>query len=78
MARPSDFWTPERDQILRDFYPTTTAAEICERFGWDADPLRVNKRASVLGIKKVVEVERTKTLVQQCKGYRIVTHRVMG
>lgn len=78
MARPSKFWTPERNQILREHYPTTTAAEICERFGWDADLLRVNKRASVLGIKKSVEVEQLGTTVKQGKGYRVIAHRVFA
>lgn len=78
MARPSKFWSPERDQILRDHYPTSTASEICKRFDWNVNPLSVNTRASVLKIKKAPLVEQYGTTVKQCKGYRVITHRVMG
>lgn len=79
MARPvSEFWTPERDQILCDHYPFSTAAEICARFGWNVKPVRLNTRANVLGVKKAEEDEQARTLVQQFEGYRVVTHRMAG
>lgn len=78
MPRPSDFWTPEREQILRDFYPTSTASELCARFGWNVKSTRVNTRAHVLGVKKAQDSGMAVTQVQQFPGYRIVTRRVMG
>lgn len=83
MGRTTDFWTAEKDQILRDFYPTTSAPDICKKFGWKIKPTRLSTRANFMGIKKEVkkkllgaEVKPFRTEVQQGKGYRIVTHRM--
>lgn len=78
MGRISDFWTPEREQILREHYPTITSTEICKLFGWDVAPIIVSNRASVLKIKKAPVVEAAGTTVKQCKGYRVVIHRMAG
>lgn len=78
MSRPS-FWTPERDQKLRELYPTTKAMDLRTRMQWECTVSMIHHRAYQLRIKKAELVPGNPHItIQHYRGYRVLTHKAGG